>query len=212
MKGWMESGRGGKVVLVLVSLLVLGLSAAAWAMKDQEMELTYPANPKAYGKEVVKVSPAPTPGIEVSVVRFEDSRTGKKPITEMISLACKHVADILAKNDEQDWATDALKTELTNAGYKATVIPSKDQAKAKVVISASLLNVYDKAVCGVRGLQPEAAFSVVITKDGKELLNQKYTGKKSAVRANPVDDLALSLQQAILSLVNDLNKLNLADK
>ena len=77
MKGWMESGRGGKVVLVLVSLLVLGLSAAAWAMKDQEMELTYPANPKAYGKEVVKVSPAPTPGIEVSVVRFEDSRSGK---------------------------------------------------------------------------------------------------------------------------------------
>lgn len=147
------------------------------------------------------VTPIRTPNnIAIKVVVFEDSRVNKKTIGEVKNAYGMKTADVITDTNIAEWITNALKSELRNAGY--TVIEAAENK-----IQGEILKVYCKALLSYEG---EVMIKVSLRKGNKKLLDKMYSGEASKLNLACTAKgygvtLEESLQQAMVKVVSDVD-------
>lgn len=148
------------------------------------------------------VTPVRTPNnIAIKVVAFEDSRINKKAIGEVRNAYGMKTADVITDTNIAEWITNALKSELRNAGY--TVIEAAENE-----IQGEILKVYCRALLSYEG---EVTIKVSLRKGNKKLLDKMYSGEASKLNLVCTAKsygitLEESLQKAMIKVVSDVDR------
>ena len=141
--------------------------------------------------------------ITVKVAEFKDDRTwSKEKVGDVKNMYGMRCADIVPQNSVTGWVTDALKKELSNAGYTVT------DEKASSSIEGAVLEVYTDAVWNYGG---RVRLNVTLKKDGKEILFREYKAQENcgvnwaATAKSYGKSLETALQGVMKQVIPDIN-------
>lgn len=181
----------------LVCLLAICLSGCAFGTRRPVL------------KYDVKLPAAAKNNVVVKVAEFNDERTwSKEKIGNVKNGYGARCADIIPQNSVTGWITDALKNELSNAGY--TVSEDDDAAN---VISGIVLEVYTDAYWNYGG---RVRLHITLKKQGEELLNQDYSAQKNcgmqwaATAVSFGKTMEMTLQDLMRKVIPDINNVLLS--
>lgn len=184
--------------MLLLFALVLCLSGCAFGTRKPM--LTYTTTLPAVSKN----------NIAVKVLPFKDERTwSKDKIGDVKNAYGMRCADIIPQNNVSEWITDALKKELSNAGYSVS-----DDSTVSNTIEGAVLEVYTDAYWNYGG---RVRLSIALKRGGKMLFHKQYSAEKNcgmqwaATAASFAKTLELTLQDAMQQIIPDINK-SLVDK
>jgi len=177
---------------VFIILLMIFLSGCAFASRKTFLQYT----------TVTPVKSANNITIEVPV--FEDDRPNKDVIGNRKNVFGAETANIFSEVNVSEWITNALKSELENAGYKVVEI------KAKNKIHGIVMNVYCNTIVNYNG---EVSIKVSLKAKSDILFDKVYSGKSSDLSGVVVQSLKSyrnvlekSLQDAMVQVVEDVDK------
>lgn len=207
----MENLRRSILALLLVVVFSCGTGCA---FGTRDVELQYPPEENISSKLASEANAAPLAvqsGKEVLLIRFEDKRTEKERIGQVRNTYGMVTAKVVAANDVSDWLTNALKTELENAGYQVRVSDAKEESSNTPVIKGEILTVFCDSYLTYEG---EVSLYVVVENNGQEILREKYSGKGGGINVIASSEgfgnaLAMALQNAAKNFIGDLNNLQL---
>lgn len=141
--------------------------------------------------------------IAIKVEKFKDERTwSKTKVGDVKNGYGMRCSEIIPQNDVCVWITDALKAELTNAGYTV------DSDMAANNTEGSVLEVYTDAWMNYGG---RIGLHVILKKDGEEVLTKDYSVQKNcglnwaATTASYAKTLELTLQDVMKQIIPDIN-------
>lgn len=197
-------------VIFFLAMVWIYAMASGCAFGDRRVTLSYPPEKGAEksGSGVAEAAPLSTAtGKTIYLRKFDDQRT-KQEIGEVRNGWGAKTADVIAENDVRKWISEALKTELEEAGYNVITNAGGDVPSAEPELGGEILTVYCTALMSYEG---EVSFFAYVTKEDKELLRKRYTGKGSAgtnwgaSAKSYGQSLSMALSEAIKSLLNDLD-------
>ncbi len=141
--------------------------------------------------------------VTVFVDNFKDERTEKNVIGHVRNGWGLKTADVVTDTNISQWVTDALKSELGNAGY----IVAKD--RTELTAGGEILNVYCDSYMQYEG---KVDLEIMLKKGDQVLLNKKYSGKANnfnwAATAKSYGlTVEQSLQSAMRQIISDINNL-----
>lgn len=148
------------------------------------------------------VTPVRSPNnIVIKVVAFEDSRVNKKTIGEVRNAYGMKTADVITETNIVAWITNALKSELRNAGYTVKETTGENE------IQGEILKVYCAALLNYKG---EVMMKVSLKKGDEVLLDKMYSGEASKLNLACTakgygTTLEESLQKAMIQVVSDVD-------
>lgn len=151
------------------------------------------------------LSPASKNNITIKVNSFKDERTWSKAkvgdVKNGFGMRC---ADIIPQNSVTEWVSDALKQELTNAGYTVS-----DSVEAANMIDGVVMEVYTDAYMNYGG---RVRLNIVLKdRSGKTILDKNYEAGENcglnwaATAASYAKTLEVTLQQVMKSIIDDIN-------
>ncbi|HHT9145478.1 MAG TPA: YajG family lipoprotein [Candidatus Wunengus sp. YC61] len=151
----------------------------------------------------VVLPPAAKNNIVVKVDKLKDERTwSKTKVGDVKNGYGMRCSEIIPQNDVCVWITDALKAELTNAGYTV----NNDAAANN--IGGAVLEVYTDAWMNYGG---RIRLNVVLKKDGKDILTKNYAVQKNcglnwaATTESYAKTLELTLQDVMRQIIPDID-------
>ncbi len=141
--------------------------------------------------------------IAIYVETFQDARNekGSGVIGEVCNAFFK-TGDVKEPDGIEDWAADAFKKELTNAGYAISDNPScLLRLRGKVLSLYSSLHMqYDSG----------ATISITLISNGKTLFEKMYTGSNKTVQLVQMD-ISKGVSNSLNTSLKDAIKQSLAD-
>ncbi len=187
-KGWLRFHRG-----FIIILLVIFLSGCAFATRKTFLE--YKA-----------ITPIRNPNnVTIEVTPFEDDRPNRDTIGNVKNIFGVKTANILSEINISQWITDALKSELENAGYKIVEKGTRNK------IQGIVMKVYCNTLVDYQG---EVIIKVLLKRQNNILLNKVYYGQSSSLSGVVVltlksyrNILEKSLQQAMIQVVSDVDEI-----
>jgi len=191
----------------LALLLLLSFTLGGCAFGTREAMLRYP--PQSEGGAIPAAHAATTPQFKktkILLLTFSDQRQDKQIVGAVRNGFGMHTATVVALNDVQEWVSEAVKRELTNAGYAVTTQSAGSQSLA--TLSGDIIEVFCEAYFKYRG---QVSLDVKVSKNGKDILNKLYVGKGSAgtnwaaTSDAYAQSLSLALADALKHMVVDLN-------
>lgn len=176
----------------LVATVILFMSGCAWI--DRKPLLTYSSFsvPQPQNKIILKVIP------------FEDKRTIKDTVGYSRNGFGQRCAKVIPQNNVAGWVTNALKLELTNAGY---TISEEENTPNK--IEGVVIDIFCDTYFTYDG---RASLKVSLKKDGKILIDKDYSSTKSgganwaATSESFAKTLDMTLQDVLKQVMFDINK------
>lgn len=194
----------------IFSILIVISSLSGCAFGTREVSLTYPP---IVTENDIKEAPASAQtaknGIKVIIGKLEDKRTVTHRIGNVRNALGMDTADVVATSDVRSWVVDALEWELKDAGY--LVVRSESSGgdeKSAVMVSGEINQIYCDVYFNYDG---KATVILKAMKDGKDVVNNTYTGTGSAGMNWAASSeaysysLAEALQVAMKKFINDLN-------
>jgi hypothetical protein len=195
---------------VLLVLLVLAASLGGCAFGTRQVTLTYPPNNTAEVVPSVHAETPVSPSQRTIVIDFVDRRSEQQVIGEVRNGWGMRTADVVPLNSVPNWVVDAVKVDLEGAGYTVLHRDASQASLHDALLSGEILTVYCTALFSYEG---EVSFIAKLTKDGKERLNKRYSGKGTAglnwaaTSDTYGQSLALALSDAVKQLIQDLENL-----
>ena len=140
--------------------------------------------------------------ITLKVGQFEDNRPDKNIVGNVRNGWGIKTADVITDTNISEWITNALKSELKNAGY--TIV----DANVGNELRGEVLKIYCDAFLNYEG---EAMIKVVLKKDNNVLLDKVFSGKATdlnwaATAKSYGTILQRSLQQAMIQVVAEVDR------
>lgn len=195
----------------LTCLFVLAIALLnGCAFGTREVMLSYPPPvSESTLKSAHATTPAQANGKTIIIDTISDTRSVKHRIGNVRNGFGMDTADVIAKNDVREWVIDALDWELKHAGYTVKHSASKGEiGKSATILNGQVNHIYCDVYFNYDG---KAAVILKATHNGKDLINNMYTGSGSA-GANFAasaeaygESLALALQDAVKKFIVDLN-------
>lgn len=141
-------------------------------------------------------------GAAITLLPFRDSRANPALVGEVLNGYGMKVYDVLAENNVAEWFNQALQSELEKMGFQVNAVAQPSPTFSGLVLRGEILGVYGTEGSFDLGL---VTFRAVVAKNGKEFLNQDYTGKSRKFAADEFEEsLAEALAKAIAELGPDL--------
>ncbi len=177
----------------IIILSVIFLSGCAFATRKTFLEYN-------------AITPVRNPNnVTIEVVPFEDDRPNKDTIGNVKNIFGVKTANILSEVNISQWITDALKSELENAGYKIVEKGTRNK------IQGIVMKVYCNTLVDYEG---EVIIKVSLKHGNNILLDKVYSGKSKKLSAVVVltlkayrNILEKSLQQAMIQVVSDVDEI-----
>jgi hypothetical protein len=194
-------------VFIVCTMLLL---VTGCAFGTRRVTLVYPPEKAEISDaKVAEAAASPTiNGKSVVLQQFADQRSNKECIGEVRNGLGMRTADVVAENSVTEWVTQAVKEEMEKAGYKVTKVDSITMPTTDIVVlTGDIITVYCIALFSYEG---EVSFFAILQKDGKEILNKRYTGKGSAglnwaaSSSSYGYSLSVALASAASNLVDDI--------
>ncbi len=194
-----------------VMLIVVASTLGACVLGDRKIMLDYP--PKSDSGAVSAAQAATTPvktGAAVALAQFVDERAKKNMIGDTRNAYGMHMADVIAVNDVPTWITNAVRSEMEQAGFTIIDEPSADVAAHTLMVSGEVITVYTTAYWTY---EADVSFRARVQKGPNILLDKVYSGDGSAGTNWAATEkgygysLALVLQDAARRFVGDLRAL-----
>jgi hypothetical protein len=196
-----------KVKLLTSIFLLIGLSGCAFG--NRQTILSYPPGKASETVSAAQAAATPTgKGRQIVLMPFTDVRTEQRFVGEVRNGYGMHTADVAAVNNVPNWISEAVKTELTAAGYSVITPESADNTASVSVLSGEITRVYCDMYLTYKG---EVNFLASVRKDKTDILYRPYSGKGSAgvvwgaTGESFGQSLALALSDAIKQLLADLD-------
>lgn len=144
----------------------------------------------------------PRNNMAIQVKRFHDNRLNKSVIGHMRSGFGFKTFEVVTQTNVAEWATSALTSELSNAGYD---VVAKDSSSE---LAGEIFGAYCDAYLSYEGL---AEIKVSLKKDNKIILDKTYAGRAqeinwAATGEGYASTLKSALQNAISQVVADVNR------
>lgn len=178
------------------------------ALSTRDTTLIYPPASSPGVVAVAHAATAPAPGdITIAVLPFVDRRPDTTKIGNVRNAFGMKLAAIRTVNSVPVWARDAAALELKRAGFN--VDTSTTVSDSALAMEGEILNANVDAYLQYGG---ELELLVRLTKGGRELLRNSYTGKGSAganwtaTAKSFAQSLALALADALRQIVADVGK------
>jgi len=199
-RGWF--GRAG-------SLVALAMALGGCAFGTREATLRYPpvAEPTSGTAQAATTQlPSANRG-EIALAPFADARSDKSRVGSVRNGFGMQTASVVTKDDIAAWVTTALRTELTNAGYR--VVDGASGTASGLLLTGDLTHLWCDSYFNYNG---EVALDVRLRAAGQMLMNKKIEGNGSAgtnwaATAEAYGQtLALSLADALKKLVAEIDK------
>ncbi len=176
----------------LAFIVILLMSGCAWV--DRKPILTYSSfsTPQPQNKIILKVVP------------FEDKRTIRNTVGYSRNGFGTRCAKVIPQNNVAEWVTNALKLELTNAGYTLS-----EEENVPTKIEGVVFDVFCDTYFTYDG---RASLKVYLKKDGKVLIDKDYSSTKSggvnwaATSESFAKTLKMTLQDVLKQVVFDISK------
>lgn len=145
--------------------------------------------------------------IPVSVASFQDSRKNPAIVGSKRNGYGISIIKIITQDSATDWVTNALKAEMSNAGYAIT----ESSSDATYEVSGTLLNVYTTTYFIYHG---RMSILVSVQKNGEKVFEKTYNTKKSggfnwfATNKSCSKTLEINLQEVCAQFIKDFRVLN----
>lgn len=196
-----------KQIIPLV-LAVTFLNGCAFGTRD--VLLSYPPPVDEEGLQAAQATTqAPKNGVEVIIGSVEDKRKITHRVGNVRNGLGMDTANVVATNNVRDWVVEALEWELKNAGYSVVRSASTgERTESAVMVSGAINTIYCDVYMTYDG---DAAIVLKASQEGKEIINNLYTGSGSAGMNWAASEesygisLSLALQDAITKFINELN-------
>lgn len=179
-------------VKISILMIIFFISGCAWG--DRRPFLTY----------APILTPQQKNNITLKIVTFSDKRTIKDTIGYSRNAYGMRCAKFIPQNSVTEWVTNALKSELTNAGYSIT-----SQETTPNVIEGEVFDIFCDVSFAYEG---SVGIKVVLTQSGKVVLDKQYSSKKNggvnwaATETTFAKTLEMTLQDTLRQAVFDINK------
>jgi hypothetical protein len=158
---------------VMSGMVLLAMGTSGCAFGTRQAALQTPTFAPVSGGV-----PATTPSRgTIILVTFDDQRSNKATIGEVRNGWGMHTADVKPDRDISQWVTQSVKAALEQDGYQVLEGKSHSQPGSTPVLRGDILTVYCTALFSYEG---EVSFFAHVEKDGRQLVNNRYTGKGSA--------------------------------
>ncbi len=140
--------------------------------------------------------------IAIYIKPFEDHRTEQSVIGHVRNGYGMKTAKVVTETSVSEWATNAIKAELTNSGYKIV-----DEKEADLNAIGEILSVYCDSYLSYEG---KVMLGFLLKRGEETLIDKKYSGEASALNVLASSKgygstLEKALQDAIHKIVNDIN-------
>jgi len=194
------------------ALGILVLSLGGCVLGDRKILLDYP--PKTDSGMVNQAQAASPPigkDIVVALAEFADERDEKAVIGDTQNAYGMRMADVIAVNDVPTWVTDAIRAEMTRAGFTVVDEPTAGGGVDALTVSGEVVKVYTTAYWSY---EAEVSFHARAQNETGVLLDKVYVGEGSAgtnwaaTERSYGQSLALALQDAAKGFVTDLGALS----
>jgi hypothetical protein len=193
----------------LLTCIFVAMFFSSCAFGTRHVTLAYPPNNYSPGY----VSPAMAAKLQPTkkrmiLITFIDRRSDQSVIGEVRNGYGMHTADVVATNDVTMWISNAVKSELEAVGYTILVPDSVPVKSSCPALTGEILTVYCRAFESYEG---EVSFIARVQKDGKVVLDKRYTGQGSAglnwamTSKGYGQSLSLALSKAVNQLRYDLD-------
>ena len=193
-------------IVTRVMLVVLASTLGACVLGDRKIMLDYPPKSDSGVVSAAKAATVAT-GAEVALAQFADERGEKKVIGDTQNAYGMRMADVIAVNDVPTWITDAVRSEMEQAGFTVIDEPSADEAAHTLMVSGEVITVYTTAYWSY---EADVRFHARVQKAENTLLDKVYSGEGgagtnwAATEKAYGHSLALALQDAARKFVSDL--------
>lgn len=145
--------------------------------------------------------------ISVTIPSFKDSRKNPKVVGSKRNAYGMPIIKIITEDNVSDWVTNALKTEMSNAGYMMT----DTYLNSIYEVTGTILKVYATTYFIYHG---RMSILVTIQKEGKQVFEKLYNTKISgginwfATNKSCANTLKINLQEVCTQFIKDFNALN----
>lgn len=179
-------------VKISILMIVFFISGCAWG--DRRPFLTY----------APILTPQQKNNIALKIVTFVDKRPIKDTIGYSRNGFGMRCAKFIPQNSVAEWVTNALKTELTNAGYSVT-----NQEYAPNIIEGEVFDIFCDVSFAYEG---SVGIRVVLKESNKVVLDKQYSSKKNggvnwaATETTFAKTLEVVLQDTLRQVVFDINE------
>jgi hypothetical protein len=195
--------RQGKWVRTGVGLVLVTMVASGCAFGTRRAALQTPPVASIHGGAPVSSASRG----EIVLLAFADQRSNKRAIGEVRNGWGMHTADVEPDRDMGPWITQSVKAALEQAGYQVLEWTPSSLPALTPVLRGDILTVYCTALFSYEG---EVSFFAHVDKDGRQILNNRYTGKGSAglnwaATGSGYDaSLESALKESLVPLIADL--------
>jgi hypothetical protein len=196
--------------LRFTTTLVAVIFLAGCAFGTRNATLNYPPKAESGAVPAAQAATRPAPkNVQIVLGPFSDQRTDKKVVGTMRNGFGMRTADVVALNSVPDWVAQAITIELENSGYSVVTVTGGDSAAgASAIVSGEILNVFCDMYLSYTG---QVSLLARVSKGGKEVLNNHYSGEGSAGLAvagtaeSFAQSLSLALAVAVKKFVAELD-------
>lgn len=191
--------------LTLILAITLILGGCAFGTRNTTLQY----QPQSEDDTISTAQAATLPAskkAEISLGTFIDQRKDKNIVGTVRNGWGMRTADVVATNDVTEWISNAIKIELTTAGYSVVEKPLESQA----ILSGDITNVFCDMYLTYEG---SVSLYVKLFRDGNEMLSKLYVGNGSTgvAWAGTAEafgqSLSMALSDALKQLIADLNKM-----
>lgn len=194
--------------VVGLSMLASLSSGCAFGTRRATLQTPAIARAQGLGSSSAAASSAPASRGKIVLVAFADQRSNKKSIGEVRNGWGMHTADVEPDRDIVSWITQSVKAALEQDGFQVMEVDRSTTPASLPILSGDVLTVYCTALFSYEG---EVSFFARVDQDGRQVLNNRYTGKGSAglnwaaTGSGYAGSLELALKEGLTHLVADLN-------
>ena len=178
--------------LALLSLICI-VSLIGCAFGTRRPTLTYTSIAAEQSSKNIKICLSP----------FNDKRTVMDAVGYSRNAYGMRCAKVVPTNNVADWVTQAIRTELSKAGYSVSC-----EEGTSNVIEGDILEVFCDAYMSYQG---SVGLRVVLKKSGETILDRSYSSKQNgglnwaATETAYAKTLELTLRDAIMQVVRDID-------
>lgn len=193
----------------LIGAIVSSFLLTGCALGTRHVAMIYPPAIGHGTNAVVTAESTPIANVgdkPIIVIRFVDERDNPNQVGSLKNGYGMDTGTVVPDGDVAQWVTDAIAYELGREGYTVVRQDGTNEA-AGVVLSGEIVTV----TCSAQAMyESEVSFFARVTRDGKELERQRFTGHGNGglnwayTNVSFSQTLALALNDAVLKLLIDL--------
>ena len=192
-------------------MLVWAATLGGCAFGTRNATLRYPpaAQPNAATAPDAVTAPAPSKG-EIAVTPFADMRGDKTQVGSVRNGFGMPTAKVVTSDNVPGWVNDAIRKELTSAGYR--VVDKTSDSPTALSLSGEITSVWCDAYFVYNG---EIGLTVRLRRGRDELLARSYEGyggagvSWAATAEAYVQTLSIALADALKKLLVDIDRATL---